>query len=68
MDEVAHCNRIRALDSESSLLTGTRLSRQSLAAIERSGNSIVRSRARLISSHARLERGGRLLVTRRKAA
>jgi len=69
MDQATLRLRIRATDSRALLLTGASLSRQSLVSIERSGNSIIRSRARLVLSRARLERGGRrLLATKGRVA
>ncbi len=47
-----------AKDGRALLISGARLLEQSVASIERSGNSIIRSRAQWLLSHARLERSG----------
>lgn len=47
------------------LVQGKRLARASLATIERTGNSIIRSRARLVLSRVRLGRSHRRLLKRR---
>src|SRR5882724_11009655 len=47
-----------AKDRRALLITGARLLEKSVASIERSGNSIIRSRAQLLLSHVRLDRNG----------
>jgi hypothetical protein len=58
MDQATLRLRIReraAVDSRALLVAGDRLSRQSFACIERSGNYVIRSRALLVLCRARLD-------------